>query len=172
MKTPLPSVEEVTALPAVHHGVVAEDHIDVNGHMTVRRYFDILTSGTITACGEYGLDLSYPAAHGMGLFAVDHHAGYRGELLLGTRYSAHVRLLDASEQAVHTMAYLVDLDGRRVSSTLETLLLNVNLTTRRVAKFTNNTILALATGLARSNALPWEARGCGTMLVPEGKVTR
>jgi acyl-CoA thioester hydrolase len=172
MKTPLPSVEEVTALPAINRGVVHEDHIDVNGHMTVTRYLDILTSGTITACGEYGLDLSYPAAQGMGLFAVDHHARYLQELRLGTEYTAHVRLLDASEQAIHTMAYLVDVDGRRVSSTLEALLLNVNLATRRVARFTDNTIAALTTGLSRSKALPWEVRGCGTMLVPERKVTR
>ncbi|UKA60458.1 thioesterase family protein [Arthrobacter sp. FW306-2-2C-D06B] len=172
MNTPLPSVEEITALPAIDRGAVQKDHIDVNGHMTVMRYLDILTAGTITACGEYGLDLSYPKAHCMGLFAVDHHARYLRELRLGTHYTAHVRLLDASEQAVHTMAYLVDLDGGSVSSTLETLLLNVNLTTRRVARFTENTIAALATGLARSKALPWEVRGCGTMRMPERKGTR
>lgn len=166
MNSPHPPPAEVTALPTVANDFVCEDDIDVNGHMTVTRYFGILTSGTIAACGEYGLDLSYPATHGMGLFSVDHHACYLRELRLGTRYSAHVRLLNASEQAVHTMAYLVDVDGGRVSSTLETLLLNVNLTTRRVARFSEDTIAALTTGLVRSEALPWQAQGCGTLRVP------
>lgn len=166
MKNPQPTFDEIRDLPPVTIGQVKEEHIDINGHMNVTCYFEILTSGTIAACGEYGLDLSYQPRQGMGLFAVNHHAGYLRELRLGARYSVHVRLLDATAQGIHTMAYLVDTENRKVATTLESLLLNVNLSTRHVDQFPPSTLDALTAGLERGNGLPWTSSGCGTIRLP------
>jgi acyl-CoA thioester hydrolase len=163
---PNPPWEMIASLPAVDSGRIQAEQIDANGHLTVTQYFGLLSSATLSACGEFELDLRYPVAQGMGLFSVDHHARYIGEMMLGARYSTHARLLNASETAVHMMAYLVDLDQQRLSSTLETLLLNVSLTTRAVTRFSGDTIATLSAALGRAQALPWDETGCKSVRMP------
>ncbi|GAA1930989.1 thioesterase family protein [Microbacterium aoyamense] len=137
--------------------------IDENGHLNVIRYLDIQARATTVACGEYGLDLSYPAECGMGLFSVDHHARYLRELRLGDAYRVHVRLLGASVTGLHTMAYMVGIAGGEVVSTLESLLLNVDLETRRVTRLRSDRAERVAAGLRRDSALPWTSATCSSI---------
>lgn len=166
MKGRVPTWEEISHLPALDAGVVHAGQIDVNRHMNVNEYFPILTMATITACGEYGLDLSYPVSRGMGLFSVDHHARYLHELAVGDAYTAHAHVLDATDRGARAMAYLVHSSSRQVVSTLETVLLNVSLATRRVAPFADDTVLGLREGLAHDRAREVYPELCASMRLP------
>jgi acyl-CoA thioester hydrolase len=161
-----PPWESIVGLPVRHAGRVHSAQLDHNGHLTVTEYFTLLTAATTSACGDFGLSLWYPVERGMGLFGVDHHARYLHELRLGDSYGAYVRLLDATDMGVHTMAYLLDMTRPRVTATLETVLLNVDLESRRACSFASDTKGLLYDGLLQADGLNWEATVCGSMGLP------
>ncbi|MFT3797478.1 thioesterase family protein [Microbacterium sp.] len=153
-------------LAVVDTGVVSPDDIDFNDHMNVNVFLRILTETTIRGLEPAGLGFGYPALHRCGLFSVDHHAQYLSELRLGAPYSTHVRLVAASESGVHTVAYLRDVEGRRVAATLESLLLNVDHATRRVVRMPAEIQQRVAELSRAHRALLWPAQVCGAISVP------
>ncbi|MCH1881391.1 thioesterase family protein [Agrococcus sp. ARC_14] len=144
-----PAFDDLAGVPIVSEGSVEPEQLDVMGHMTVLEYLNVQTRATIAGCGAFGLDLEYPVRTGMGLFSIEHRARYLREVRLGTRFTCRMRLVDATETAVQTMTYLVDEDRGLLSSSLETVLLNVSLETRRVVRFAGDTVALLTKGLAR-----------------------
>jgi acyl-CoA thioester hydrolase len=161
-----PVDEEVRQLPIVDRGVVTEEDIDFNHHMNVIVHLRILTTATINGLTSGGLGYGYPSVYKCGLFSVDHHAQYLSELVGEQEYTAHVRLLAASDRSVHVMAYLRDVSGKRIAATLESLLLNVAYGTRQVAPFPDPVLAPLSELLRAHQSLDWVAKTCGAIIVP------
>lgn len=166
-----PADADILQLPVVDRGAVAEGDLDFNDHANVMVYLRILIDTTVRGLAPGGLGFDYPPAYRCGLFAVDHHAQYLSELRLGDAYTTHVRLLHATDRAVHTMAYLRDAARGRVATTLESLFLNVDQGTRRVAPFAPEIRPRLAEFARRSAELPWRAATCGAIGAPGGPLT-
>lgn len=155
MKRALPTYSQVLELPEMTRGHVTEAQIDLNSHLNVLHYYDIMTTGTWHSHVRWGFGPTYPQRSGCGLFAVEHNVRYARELRLLDEYSTHARLLEVGNSGFHDILYVADRNRARVTAVLEAAWLNVDLTTRRVARFESQVQEALRSGLDAANALGW-----------------
>lgn len=158
-----PAFEQVMQLPALVEAPVRPEFIDVNGHMNVRHYLELNADGTTVVCEEVGIDDAYRAERGMGVFTSEHHLRYHSELHLGEELSVHPVVLDRSEKVVHMMTYLLDRTHRRLSNTLELVLVHVDLGTRRPVPMPGEIAAGFDRFIAEGDALSWRAPVCGVM---------
>lgn len=77
-------------------------------------------------------------------------------MLVGRELSAHLRLVDRSEKLLHGMAFLLDRTRRRVANTLEFVIGNVDLETRRLTPFTETAASAVDRELDAQLHLDWQ----------------
>jgi acyl-CoA thioester hydrolase len=161
-----PVDDEVLRLPVVDRGVVGTGDIDFNDHMNVNVYLRILTTTTIRGLEYCGLGYDYAPKYQCGLFSVDHHARYLSELRFGAKYTTHVRLVEASDRGVRTVAFLRDVEERRIACTLESLLLNVDHVTRKVTPFAPRIVERLAEATKEASGWEWSATNCDSIAMP------
>jgi acyl-CoA thioester hydrolase len=160
-----PSVEEVLALPVAYSVVVPREYTDGNGHMNIARYMQIHSDGGWAYFAHVGLSEEAAAAGGPTTFDVEHHIVYRREVLAGHEVSVHVRLVDLSDRALHTLQFLVNRTTGEVANTHEALSLSVDLATRSIAPIPAEVATALEARLEADRALPWEPPLSGAMAV-------
>ncbi|WP_051423383.1 thioesterase family protein [Arthrobacter sp. MA-N2] len=161
-----PVDDEVLRLPVVDRGVVGTADIDFNDHMNVNVYLRILTTTTIRGLEYCGLGYDYAPKYHCGLFSVDHHARYLSELRLGAPYTTHVRLIEASDRGVRTVALLRDVEEQRIACSLESLLLNVDHVTRKVTPFLPGIAERLAEATKEASGREWSATSCDSIAIP------
>lgn len=151
----LPDAAQVDQLPAEVTAVVGPEFEDSNGHMNIKHYFALQTkavAGLFDRIG-YGLTADGPR---IGPFTLEQHLRYHHEVVVGDELSAHLRLLDRSEKLLHGMAFLLDRSRGRLANTLEFMLGNVDLDSRRLAPFTETAAAALDRELEAHRRLDWE----------------
>src|SRR5215217_5516803 len=159
----LPSAEEIDLLPDPIAGVVTDELIDMNGHTNVLHYLDWGSRSAEALVEHAGIDDAYRATRRMGLFTVEHHLAYYGELRRGDTFSVHARVLERSDEVLHLMTFLVDRSANRLSNTLEILLVHVDLQTRRARRLPADIAAAFDAHIARSRRLGWTAPTCGAI---------
>lgn len=158
-----PTFDQVMELPTLVEAVVRPDFIDINGHMNVCHYLELNADGTTVVCERVGIDDAYRAKRRMGVFTAEHHIRYYSELHLGEELSVHPVVLDRNEKVVHMMVYLLDRTHRRLSNTLELMLVHVDLDTRRPVPMPAEIAEGFDRFIAEREALPWKAPVCGVM---------
>lgn len=160
-----PSADQVMQLPAAVSEVVQSDWIDANGHMNFRRYIDIGESATVHTTRGIGITDEYRQNRHMGIFTVEQHVRYLGELLLGTPVSSHVRVLDRDDKVVHMMAITVDRRENRVACIFETMLIHVSLESRRALPLPADVAAAFDQLIDDQSTLTWPAPQSGSMAI-------
>jgi acyl-CoA thioester hydrolase len=130
--------------------------------MNITHYLSIGTKAVDLALRAAGMVDAYRDERRLSTFAVEHHLTYRSEMHLGARITAHPQLLARSDRAAHAMVYLVDATHDRLASTLEVVLVHVDLATRRAVPFPDETAAALDAAIERDLAT-LEAPACGVM---------
>ena len=163
MPRQLPSAEQIDLLPFPVEGVVTDEYIDMNGHMNVLHYLDWGSRGAEALVERAGIHDAYRATRRMGLFTVEHHLAYYGELRRGETFSVHARALERSDKVLHLMTFLVDRSANRLANTLEILLVHVDLETRRATDLPADITAAFDADIARSRKLDWSAPVCGAI---------
>lgn len=158
-----PSFDQVVSLPAVSKGTVTPDFIDLNGHMNIQHYLDYLAWGADTICSNAGIDVEYRRVRRLGVFAAEHHLSYHRELREGEKFSVHLRPVERSDKALHLVAMLLDRTNERLSCTLETILVHVDMDSRRAAPFPEDIAAGLDHGFAEYAGIDWPAPRCGAM---------
>ncbi|WP_118135757.1 thioesterase family protein [Oceanicella sp. SM1341] len=106
--------------------------IDYNGHMNVGYYsiaFDRAIEHFLT--DALGVGEAWVAETGQGPYALQSHIHYLDELLEGAAFRVSFRLLDADAKRLHVFAEMTRVSDGALCATLEQLLMNVDLTTRR-----------------------------------------
>jgi acyl-CoA thioester hydrolase len=161
-----PVDDEVLRLPVVDRGVVGTSDIDFNDHMNVNVYLRLLTTTTIRGLEYCGLGYDYTPKYHCGLFSVDHHARYLSELRFGAEYTTHVRLVEASDRGVRTVALLRNVAEQRIACSLESLLLNVDHVTRKVTPFAPRIVKRLAEAAREASGWEWSATSCDSIAMP------
>lgn len=159
----LPSADEVRQLPVHHAGEVGAERIDFNGHMNVLHYLDLAALGADRMVRDLGIDDDYREHRQLGIFTVEHHLGYHGELRLGDRFTVHGQVLGHSGKALHKMCYLLDSVRGRLAHTLEIVSVHVDLRSRRTTPFPDDVAAALEASVRQTRRLPWTAPLCGAM---------
>jgi acyl-CoA thioester hydrolase len=161
----LPTLDEVMLLPDPVEGVVTGDYIDANGHMNVLHYLDWGSQGAEALVERAGVDDTYRSQRRMGLFTVQHHLAYYGELRMGDKFSVHARVLDRNDKTVHLMTFLLDRSAGRLSNTLEILLVHVDLDTRRATDLPADIAASFDRHIAYEMELDWAAPTCGAIRI-------
>jgi len=111
---------------------VLEEWIDYNGHMNVAYYtlaFDIAVDGYLEEV--LGIGPTFVSAAGQGPYALQAHYHYLRELHLGEAFFVRIYLADADAKRLHTVAEMVHAESGEVAAVQETVMMNVDLGTRR-----------------------------------------
>lgn len=161
--TTRPTADQVSAIPALLDRRVPPDWIDVNGHMNVQFYLHATAASTSLLIEGFGLDESYRQERRMGVFTVEHHLNYYGELRLGDRFTVHPTVLDRSARAAHMLVYLVDRERQLLSNTLEIALVHVGMDDRRPVAMPDDIAAGFDAHIEFARTLPFDPPVCGTM---------
>lgn len=163
MPAPLPSLDQVLALPALVEGVVQPGWIDVNDHMNIRHHLESCAVSADRLCREIGIDDEYRAGRRLGVFTAEHHIRYLSELHLGEQWSVHPRVVDVSDKGAHLVVFLIDRTHDRISCLLEIVLLHVGMDTRRTEPFPPEIRAGWDRLKAAGDSGGWDAPTCGAM---------
>ena len=158
-----PTFDQVMELPPVIKDEVQPEWIDVNGHMNVRHYVDLGGIATSVLCEELGVDDGYRAGRRLGFFTAEQHLTYRSEMTLGTPVTVHVRVLARSQKACHMMAFIMDRSDDRLACVFETLIVHVNMDTRRAEPFPEDIAAGLDRHIVSDTAVAWAAPTSGSI---------
>ena len=84
----------------VVRGQVAQDWIDVNGHMNVANYLQAFDDAVVTMRKNIGITDDY-VRQGRSTFAVECHMTYQQELCLGDPYLVTTQVLAYNQSGLH-----------------------------------------------------------------------
>lgn len=115
---------------------VLPDWIDYNGHMNVA-YYTMALDDAMDAFLEdtLGLGESYVARQQMGPYALQSGVNYLGELREGDAFSFELILLDHDAKRMHLCAIMRDVAKNTAAAVFETMVINVDLKTRKSAPY-------------------------------------
>jgi acyl-CoA thioester hydrolase len=159
----VPSAAQIAELGNRLQRNVSSELIDTNGHMNVLYHLDFGSSGADVLMQQIGIDDAYRAQRRLGVFTVEHHLRYHSELLENDGIDVYNRVLDRSSTVVHMMSFVVNRDAERLSSTLEIVLIHVDLGTRRPVAIPADIAAGLDRHISKSSKLGWAAPICGVM---------
>ena len=114
-------------------GQVGPADLDENGHMNVRSYDRVLEEADMAFFYTMGWTPDYLQVEQKGFFRVEKHVRYRAELLLDAPLLATAWLIDADLRRFQLFFQLWNGHTKTRAATMETLLLHMDLTTRRPA---------------------------------------
>ncbi|MCC6002676.1 MAG: carnitine 3-dehydrogenase [Pararhodobacter sp.] len=140
---------ETAAEPITLQIQVPASWTDSNGHMNESRYLEAGSAATDRFMALIGADAAYIAG-GKSYFAVETHIRHLAETHEGTRIHARTRLLGHEGPRLHLFHRLLRQDGTLLA-TVETLLLHVDLTSRKTCPPAPALLAALA-DMARAQA--------------------
>jgi len=152
---PVPSYEELVALPAYAVQTVPMAFEDNNGQLNVRHYLGIGSEGLDESLTEVGIPHNWPTKLGLAHLSAEHHLTYLHELRTGDRMSVRVRLLGRSERAVHALVYVLDDTREQLSTVIEEIILCVRLDPRRSEPWPADIAASLDARIAEHAALGW-----------------
>lgn len=158
-----PTLEQVLALPCDWTAVVPPEWTDGNGHLNIARYMECHSDGGWAYFGPFGLSEEQARDGGATTFDVEHHIVYHHEVLAGHEVSVHVRLIDRTDKALHSLQFLVNRTTGQIANTHEAVSLSMDLRTRSIAPFPPEPLPLIDAELERHRALPWQPPLSGTM---------
>jgi carnitine 3-dehydrogenase len=148
---------EPGALPITVDRQVPQAWTDFNGHMNEARYAEAGTQATDRFLELAGAGAGYVAS-GRSFFTVESHLTFREEVRAGERLRVSTQALAAEGRKLRLLHTL--LRGERPAATVETLLVHVDLATRRASDPAPEVAARLAAAARDHAALPWpEAAG-------------
>ncbi|MCG5239901.1 thioesterase family protein [Azospirillum doebereinerae] len=140
-----------TEIPVSEPLRVAEDWIDLYGHMNMVRYVGVFDEVGYGLLDRWGLGETYTQETRHGLFVVDVAVNYRREMTAGTMLTLSLRVLEADDKRLLSLMELRRADDGTLAATMEQLSIHVDLTTRRVVPFAEPAVLRLR-ALAEAHA--------------------
>jgi acyl-CoA thioester hydrolase len=130
-----PSWEEAAAMDSMLEASVEPRFIDLMGHMNVAFYVHLFDRATWSFFERMGIDEPYRKQTQAGMFAVEQHLRYLGELREGDALRIHTRLLDLGPKALTLLHVMLDPARTRLAAVSEVVGVHIDLATRRAARF-------------------------------------
>ncbi len=119
--------------------IVIKDWIDYNGHMNVTYYtyvFDQAIDEFLES--ELGIGPSFIKENQQGSYALQTQYRYLRELRLGEEFKISIIIADFDQKRLHLMAKMYKLGVEEVTATCESILMNVDLITRRSCNYSES----------------------------------
>lgn len=157
------SLAEIRQLKRAYETTIPRAFLDENQHVNVQFYVHLAERGLGEIFRRAGLGERYAAADEIGNFALEQHIRYLAELLQDDQVSVYVRLVDLSPKRAYFLAFLVNDTRDELASTVEVVMMNVDIARRRGTPFPAAAKAKLDELLARHRALPWSPPVCGVM---------
>ena len=126
---------------------------DYNGHMNETHYVEIASRATDRFMEEVGADASYVAG-GSSYFTVENHVRYLDEVKVAEKLTVATQTLGGKGKKLHLFHTLTKANGS-VAATIETLLVHVDLTTRRASDPAPHVAENISARVAADAHLPW-----------------
>ena len=139
-----PSLEEALTFERTVEASVEPRFIDANGHMNVAWYVHLSDQATWRFFATLGIDESYRARTRAGMFAVEQHLRYLGELLEGDPLEIRSRLLQVRNKALVIQHVMIDPTRARLAASTEIVGVHTHLDERRALPFPPELAAALA----------------------------
>jgi len=124
----IPHLEQ-GVMPVTVSRTVPQSWTDYNGHMNETHYLEVGAQATDRFMEMIGCDAAYIAAGGS-YFTVENHICYHHEMLQGEALTVTTQVLKGEGKKLHLFHRIYG-PGERLSATMETFLLHVDLGTRR-----------------------------------------
>lgn len=138
----------------VVHGKVADDWIDVNGHMNVANYLQAFDEAVVTLRQNFGITDEYVRGR-KSTFAVECHMTYQRELTLGDPYVITAQLLAYNQTGIHQFNRMYHADEHYLAATAESMTLHVDLDRRKVIPWPESILQALRQLTGDQGDLPY-----------------
>lgn len=122
--------QQVTDLPQTVDRSVPPTWTDYNGHMNETHYLEVAAQATDRFMEMVGVDAAYIAA-GRSFFTVETHIRHLDEVTAGDRIRVTTQVIAGEGKKMHLFHRLLAGADRRLVATVETLVIHVDLTTRR-----------------------------------------
>jgi acyl-CoA thioester hydrolase len=119
--------------------------IDYNGHVNIGYYAILFEAAARAILPRYDLSSAYRERTGRALFAVEAHTVFRKEVFQDEALAMYLRLVDASDRALHAMYAMVKQSSAELAAVQEVLYLHVDLESRRTVAIEPGTRVLLAT---------------------------
>jgi acyl-CoA thioester hydrolase len=147
--------EPVFAAPFVSSIMRIEPQwIDYNGHLNVA-YYNVLFDRAVDELYELiGLGPAYLERHQHTTMVVEAHVRYLRELKLDDPVRVTMQILDYDAKRIHLFEQLLHASENWVSATSENMTLGVDMTTKKVAPFTDDVLRLLERMKAAHAVLP------------------
>jgi len=140
---------EKRELPVTVDRSIPQSWTDYNGHMNEAHYIEASAQATDRFMEMIGADAAYVEAGGT-YFTVENHVSYLGELIEGDRLTITTQVLKGEGKKMHLFHRLLNAEGK-VAATVETMLLHVDLATRRTS-LPSDAVLTKLAGYAQRHA--------------------
>lgn len=150
-------LEKITALPHVGTFTVAEEHIDLMGHMNVRWYHSFFDDAAWAFLNTLGMTAEYYQANNTGGFALKQFIQYIAEVRLGETVHIHSRVIGRSEKRMHSMHFMVNVSTDKLAATIEGLGAHADLSIRRTSPYPPHIVEKIDSYLTAHQQLDWEA---------------
>lgn len=161
--TTLPTYAQVLELPETSRLTVPPEFLDENDHMNIGRYLEVASHALWDCTTTIGMGRPYIDERGLSTFTAEHHLRYFSELRLGDEISTHVRLVERTDKALHSMVFLADRARQVLSFTCEAVLVHVDMSNRRPTPYPDDIAVGLDKLIGESAAVPWPTPACGAM---------
>jgi acyl-CoA thioester hydrolase len=131
----VPTLAEARGWPRTLAAAVEPGFIDAMGHMNVAWYVHLFDRATWACFEAVGIDEAYRGRAHAGMFAVEEHLRYLGELRAGDPLEVYTRVVEARPKTVRLYHAMVDPVRDRLAATADVVGVHIDLGTRRSAPF-------------------------------------
>ena len=138
----------------VHRGSVLPEWIDWNGHMNVGYYVVAFDKATDTLCQQFGVGWEYTRDKLGMTFVLEMHITYDRELREGAPMRFVTQLIDCDAKRVHLFHEMYHAEQGFLAATNETIVMNIDYTTRKSGPFPAQAAERLAQVWAEHRKLP------------------
>lgn len=146
-------VPEFVDLPITAHRTVPQSWTDYNGHMNETHYLEVASKATDRFMEMIGCDPAYIADVGS-YFTVENTVRYLAEVHAGETLTVTTQVLRGEGKKMHLFQRLMRETGE-LAATVESLLLHVNLETRRTSLPSAEVVSKLADYAKAHAKMPW-----------------
>jgi acyl-CoA thioester hydrolase len=127
----VPSFEEATGWLRTLSATVESSYIDSMGHMNVAKYVHLFDLATWDLFARVGIDREYIRTQERGMFAVEQHLRYLGELRENDPLEVYSQVWEVRERSLDFVSVMVDPTRRRVAAVAEVVGVHIDMRTRR-----------------------------------------
>jgi len=161
----MPTLEQLQALTELCRMTVPAEWQDINGHVNVQYYLTMYDRAGPPMFAALGIDEDWIRRERVGLFDLEHHIWFLGEIHVGHEVIAYVRFGSRNAKRTQGVLFLFDATVGRLASAIEFVSTAADLDTRRTVPLPEVVARHLDASIASQAMLDWPMPVSGAMSI-------